>query len=82
MAVLIGIAKAVRFLHTGVIPGFLKNRLKTNNILLDNHRIAKLSDYGLSIITEEIDKHEVGICVHWDVLQLVMSLYVLTELLF
>eukprot|EP00268_Persea_americana_P055735 TRINITY_DN6502_c1_g1_i4.p1 TRINITY_DN6502_c1_g1~~TRINITY_DN6502_c1_g1_i4.p1 ORF type:complete len:776 (+),score=116.74 TRINITY_DN6502_c1_g1_i4:567-2894(+) len=58
LAVLIGVAKAVHFLHTGVIPGFYKNRLKTNNILLDNHRIAKLSDYGLSIITEEIDKRE------------------------
>nr|DAD30618.1 TPA_asm: hypothetical protein HUJ06_009469 [Nelumbo nucifera] len=58
LAVLIGIAKAVHFLHTGIIPGFFNNRLKTNNILLDEHQIAKLSDYGLSIITEEIDKHE------------------------
>ncbi|KAJ8648757.1 hypothetical protein MRB53_001780 [Persea americana] len=58
LAVLIGVAKAVHLLHAGVIPGFYKNRLKTNNILLDNHRIAKLSDYGLSIITEEIDKRE------------------------
>ncbi|KAI3915545.1 hypothetical protein MKW92_039781 [Papaver armeniacum] len=58
LAVLIGIAKAVHFLHTGIIPGFLNNRLKANNILLDEHRIAKLSDYGLSIITKEIDKHE------------------------
>ncbi|KAJ0973061.1 hypothetical protein J5N97_021020 [Dioscorea zingiberensis] len=58
LAVLIGIAKAVHFLHTGVIPGFINNRLKTNNILLDEHYRAKLSDYGLSIITEEIDKHE------------------------
>ncbi|XXG41383.1 hypothetical protein AAC387_Pa01g1856 [Persea americana] len=58
LAVLIGVAKAVHLLHAGVIPGFYKNRLKTINILLDNHRIAKLSDYGLSIITEEIDKRE------------------------
>lgn len=61
LAVLIGIAKAVHFLHTGIIPGFFNNRLKTNNILLNEHRIAKLSDYGLSIITEEINKLEVGI---------------------
>ncbi|OVA15411.1 Protein kinase domain [Macleaya cordata] len=61
LAVLIGIAKAVHFLHTGIIPGFLNNRLKANNILLDEHRIAKLSDYGLSIITKEIDKLEVGL---------------------
>ncbi|KAK8495511.1 hypothetical protein V6N12_046200 [Hibiscus sabdariffa] len=45
--------KAVQFLHTGVIPGFFHNRLKTNNILLNQHRMAKLGDYGLSIISEE-----------------------------
>lgn len=49
----------MHFLHTGVIPGCLNNRLKTNNILLDEHGIAKLSDYGMSIITEEIEKFEV-----------------------
>ncbi|KAG6481897.1 probable inactive leucine-rich repeat receptor-like protein kinase At3g03770 [Zingiber officinale] len=58
LAVLIGISKAIHFLHTGIIPGFFNNRLKTNNILLDEHLIAKVSDYGLSIITEEIYKHE------------------------
>ncbi|XP_042494494.1 probable inactive leucine-rich repeat receptor-like protein kinase At3g03770 [Macadamia integrifolia] len=58
LAVLIGVAKAVHFLHTGMIPGFFNNQLKTNNILLDEHQIAKLSDYGLSIITEEIEKLE------------------------
>ena len=52
---LISIAKAVHFLHTGMIPGFLKNRLKTNNILINEHWMAKLSDYGLSIISEETD---------------------------
>ncbi|KAG9156654.1 hypothetical protein Leryth_006639 [Lithospermum erythrorhizon] len=60
LAILTSIAKAVHFLHTGVIPGFFSNRLKANNILLNEHRIAKLSDYGLSIIQEEIDKHEVN----------------------
>ncbi|XWS47826.1 hypothetical protein CRYUN_Cryun13aG0018400 [Craigia yunnanensis] len=53
LAVLIGVCKAVHFLHTGVIPGFFHNRLKTNNILLNDHRMAKLGDYGLSIISEE-----------------------------
>lgn len=61
LSVLIGAAKAVHFLHTGVIPGFFNNQLKANNILLDEHHIAKLSDYGLSIITEEIDKLEVRV---------------------
>ncbi|KAG5251102.1 inactive leucine-rich repeat receptor protein [Salix suchowensis] len=52
LAVLISVAKAIQFLHTGVIPGFFNNRLKANNILLNEHGIAKLSDYGLSIISE------------------------------
>ena len=69
----------MHLLHAGVIPGFYKSRLKTNNILLDNHRIAKLSDYGLSIITEEIDKREVSISMHLDVLQLVEFLYMLWQ---
>lgn len=59
LAILIGVAKAVHFLHTGVIPGCFSNQLKTKNILLDEHRIPKLSDYGMSIITEEIEKFEV-----------------------
>ncbi|KAM0068357.1 putative protein kinase RLK-Pelle-LRR-VI-1 family [Helianthus debilis subsp. tardiflorus] len=59
LAVLIGTAKAVHFLHTGVIPASSSNRLRTNNILLDEHRIAKLSDYGMSIITEELEQLEV-----------------------
>ncbi|KAK9012440.1 hypothetical protein V6N11_040493 [Hibiscus sabdariffa] len=58
LAILIDVAKAVHFLHTGVIPGVYNSRLKTNNILLDEHRIAKLSDYGMSIIMEENDKLE------------------------
>ncbi|KAL4032297.1 hypothetical protein IC575_005367 [Cucumis melo] len=58
LTILIGVAKAIHFLHTGVIPGSFNNGLKTNNILLDEHRIPKLSDYGTSIITEESEKHE------------------------
>ncbi|KAG4202464.1 hypothetical protein ERO13_A05G340000v2 [Gossypium hirsutum] len=58
LAILIDVAKAVHFLHTGVIPGVYNNRLKTNNILLDEHRIAKLCDYGMSIILEDNEKLE------------------------
>lgn len=54
-------AKAVHFLHTGIIPGFFSNRLKMNNILLNENDNAKLSDYGLSIISEETDKSMVGL---------------------
>ncbi|XP_028786156.1 probable inactive leucine-rich repeat receptor-like protein kinase At3g03770 isoform X2 [Neltuma alba] len=58
LAILIGVAKAVHFLHTGVIPGCFNNRLKTDNILLDEHRFPKLSDYGMSILGEEIERFE------------------------
>ncbi|XP_049384169.1 probable inactive leucine-rich repeat receptor-like protein kinase At3g03770 [Solanum stenotomum] len=58
LAVLIGVAKAVHFLHTGVIPPSFGNSLKTDSILLDEHQIAKLSDYGMSILTEESEKVE------------------------
>ncbi|KAJ0111260.1 hypothetical protein Patl1_02991 [Pistacia atlantica] len=58
LSVLIGVAKAVHFLHTGVIPGSFNNQLRTNNILLDEHRIAKLSDYGMTIIMEENERLE------------------------
>ncbi|KAK4367379.1 hypothetical protein RND71_011171 [Anisodus tanguticus] len=56
LSVLIGVAKAVHFLHTGVIPSSFSNRLKTCNILLDEHNMAKLSDYGMSILMEESEK--------------------------
>ncbi|PIA33690.1 hypothetical protein AQUCO_04000033v1 [Aquilegia coerulea] len=59
LSVLIGTAKAVHYLHTGISPGFFDNRLRANSILIDEHRIAKLSDYGLSIIIEEINRLEV-----------------------
>ncbi|XP_057459680.1 probable inactive leucine-rich repeat receptor-like protein kinase At3g03770 [Actinidia eriantha] len=58
LAALIDVARAVHFLHTGIIPGFFNNRLKANNILLNEHRMAKLSDYGLSIVADKIDVSE------------------------
>ncbi|KAJ8549873.1 hypothetical protein K7X08_033580 [Anisodus acutangulus] len=58
LAILIGVAKAVQFLHTGVIPPSFGNSLKTDSILLDEHQIAKLSDYGMSILMEESEKFE------------------------
>ncbi|KAK6148084.1 hypothetical protein DH2020_018996 [Rehmannia glutinosa] len=61
LAVLIGIAKAVHFLHTGIIPGFYSNRLKANNILLNEHRMGKLSVYGLSVVAQDIDKDKVSL---------------------
>ncbi|XP_051140666.1 probable inactive leucine-rich repeat receptor-like protein kinase At3g03770 [Andrographis paniculata] len=58
LSILIDVAKAVHFLHTGVIPPCPNNQLKTNNILLDEHGVAKLSDYGMSIFMDETEKTE------------------------
>lgn len=56
----------MHFLHTGIIPGFFNNRLKDNNILLNQHQMGKLSDYGLSIVVQESDEHKVCILMpHW-----------------
>lgn len=60
LRVLTGVAKAVHFLHTGLIPGFFNNRLKANNILLNENGMAKLSDYGLSIIAEDVKQDANG----------------------
>ncbi|GAB4845726.1 hypothetical protein Ancab_039129 [Ancistrocladus abbreviatus] len=57
LTILNDIARAVHFLHTGIIPGFFNNQLKMNNILLDEHWKAKLSDYGLSIIFDDDDQY-------------------------
>ncbi|KAG5127149.1 hypothetical protein JHK82_027984 [Glycine max] len=54
LAISIGVAKVVHLLHIGVIPGCFRNQLKTNNILLDEHHILRPSDYGMSMIAEEI----------------------------
>ncbi|XP_023729640.1 probable inactive leucine-rich repeat receptor-like protein kinase At3g03770 isoform X2 [Lactuca sativa] len=60
LRILTGVAKAVHFLHTGLIPGFFSNRLKANNILLNEDGMGKLSDYGLSIIAEDIKQDANG----------------------
>ncbi|KAL2320271.1 hypothetical protein Fmac_029240 [Flemingia macrophylla] len=55
LAILIGVAKAVHFLHTGVIPGCFRNQLNAHNVLLDEHHIPRISDYGLSMMSEEFE---------------------------
>ncbi|KAH7515895.1 hypothetical protein FEM48_Zijuj10G0075000 [Ziziphus jujuba var. spinosa] len=47
MAITIGFARGVQFLHTGVAPGIFGNNLKIENVLLDNSLSAKISDYNI-----------------------------------
>ncbi|KAG9452081.1 hypothetical protein H6P81_004985 [Aristolochia fimbriata] len=49
-----GIAKGIQFLHAGIVPGIYANDLKITNILLDQHRVAKISSYNLPVLTENM----------------------------
>ncbi|XP_062111671.1 probable LRR receptor-like serine/threonine-protein kinase At1g14390 [Humulus lupulus] len=49
MAITIGLARGVQFLHTGVAPGIYGNKLKINNILLDESLSAKISSYSIPL---------------------------------
>ncbi|KAG6654342.1 probable LRR receptor-like serine/threonine-protein kinase At1g14390 [Carya illinoinensis] len=46
MAITIGVARGVQFLHTGTAPGVFGNNLKIDNVLLDDSLTAKISNYN------------------------------------
>lgn len=47
MAIIIGIARGIKFLHTGVTPGIFGNNIKIENVLLDNSLNPKVSGYSI-----------------------------------
>ncbi|XP_061342467.1 probable LRR receptor-like serine/threonine-protein kinase At1g14390 isoform X2 [Gastrolobium bilobum] len=49
MAISIGIARGIHFLHTGVAPAIFGNNLKIENILLDDSLNAKVSKYSIPL---------------------------------
>ncbi|KAK4773870.1 hypothetical protein SAY87_028889 [Trapa incisa] len=49
MAIMIGIARGLQFLHTGVTPGVFGNDLKIENILLDDSLTAKIWGYEIPL---------------------------------
>lgn len=49
MAITIGVARGIQFLHTGVAPGIFGNNLKIENVLLDESLTAKLSNYNVPL---------------------------------
>ncbi|KAL1365721.1 hypothetical protein HN51_013710 [Arachis hypogaea] len=57
MAISIGIARGVQFLHTGVAPGIFGNNLKVENILLDDSLNAKVSRYSIPLPSKNTDQN-------------------------
>nr|DAD34810.1 TPA_asm: hypothetical protein HUJ06_005450 [Nelumbo nucifera] len=49
MAINIGVARGIQFLHTGISPGIFGNDLKIENILLDDNFTPKISSYNLPL---------------------------------
>uniref|UniRef100_A0A7N0SWX6 Protein kinase domain-containing protein n=1 Tax=Kalanchoe fedtschenkoi TaxID=63787 RepID=A0A7N0SWX6_KALFE len=60
IAVVIGVAKGVQFLHTGIVPGVLANDLKIAHILLDQNLIAKIGSYNFPLLPENMGKASNG----------------------
>ncbi|KAH6794277.1 Leucine-rich repeat protein kinase family protein [Perilla frutescens var. hirtella] len=48
----IGVARGIKFLHTGIVPGVYSNRLKITDILLDHDLHVKINKYNLPVLTE------------------------------
>ncbi|KAJ7953771.1 Tyrosine-protein kinase [Quillaja saponaria] len=54
MAITIGIARGVQFLHSGVAPGIFGNNFKIENILLDDSLNAKIGGYNILNATDHL----------------------------
>lgn len=49
MAITIGVARGIQFLHMGVAPGIFGNDIKIENILLDDNLTPKISNYNIPL---------------------------------
>uniref|UniRef100_A0A2P2JA09 Uncharacterized protein MANES_05G098100 n=1 Tax=Rhizophora mucronata TaxID=61149 RepID=A0A2P2JA09_RHIMU len=49
MAITIGAARGIQFLHTGVPPGIFGNNIKIEHVLLDETLTAKISNYTIPL---------------------------------
>lgn len=53
MAITIGIARGIQFLHTGIAPGIFGNDLNIENVLLDESLSPRISIYNIPLFSEE-----------------------------
>lgn len=49
MAITMGIAKGIQFLHTGIVPGIFGNDLRAEKISLNDHLIPKITSYNIPL---------------------------------
>ncbi|XP_068648601.1 probable LRR receptor-like serine/threonine-protein kinase At1g14390 [Aristolochia californica] len=53
VSTVIGIARGIQFLHTGLVPAIFGNDLKIDNIVLDENLIAKINGYNLPLPSKD-----------------------------
>jgi len=51
----LGLAKGISFLHHDCSPAIIHGDIKSTNILLDEYYEAKIADFGIMKIVQELD---------------------------